>query len=377
MAHLPSMAAVGVSAVFTGVGIWLDGEQPGVVLGVLMVFGALLAAAMVRPVGLWTVVPAPPLLYAGLVVAVAALRGKSLGELTILVAPPVVRAFPHLVVAVGVGLLVAGVRLGDCGGGAGLRRPHGETPWVDARGEHRVGDVVVELVRADADDRVRARQVRAHWVSLLLGLGLLMGVLSFHAYATSLADEPTRAQVRAEPVVDGTAALVFHGGPHPRWTPRVLDELAARGMKATFFLVGAQVNEHPELVRRMVAEGHEVGVSGFRAGETTRLGTAFAQNALADAANIRTGLSEPEPDTPDLHRYDAKQIAADLDPDRVIRLHVTSTTPGVIDLLADARPARRFTTLTTATGRGAAMTDAGFGARSPATPKPGRNATAT
>ncbi|ONI87330.1 hypothetical protein ALI22I_23190 [Saccharothrix sp. ALI-22-I] len=106
------MAAVAVSAVFTSVGIWLDGEQPGVVLGVLMVFGALLAAAMVRPVGLWTVVPAPPLLYAGLVVAVAALQGKSLGELTILVAPPVVRAFPHLAVAVGVGLLVALARLG-------------------------------------------------------------------------------------------------------------------------------------------------------------------------------------------------------------------------------------------------------------------------
>lgn len=112
MAHLPTMAAVAVSAVFTAAGIWLDGEQPGWVLGVLMVFGALLAASMVRPVGLLTVVPAPPLLYAGLVVVVAALRGKSLGELTILVAPPVVRAFPHLLAAVCAGLLVAAARLG-------------------------------------------------------------------------------------------------------------------------------------------------------------------------------------------------------------------------------------------------------------------------
>lgn len=112
MAQLPSMAAVAVSAIFTGVGIWLDGEQPGLVLGVLVVFGAVLAASTVRPVGLWAVVPAPPLLYAGLVVAVAALQGKSLGELTILVAPPVVRAFPHLAVAVGAGLAVAAVRVG-------------------------------------------------------------------------------------------------------------------------------------------------------------------------------------------------------------------------------------------------------------------------
>ncbi|GAA3459121.1 DUF6542 domain-containing protein [Saccharothrix longispora] len=112
LAHLPSVAAIAVTALFTGVGIWLDGEQPGAVLGVLMVFGASLAAAMVRPVGLWIAVPAPPLLYAGLVVAVSALEGKSTGKLAILVAPPVVRAFPHLAVAVGAGLVVAAVRVG-------------------------------------------------------------------------------------------------------------------------------------------------------------------------------------------------------------------------------------------------------------------------
>jgi cellulose synthase/poly-beta-1,6-N-acetylglucosamine synthase-like glycosyltransferase len=199
---------------------------------------------------------------------------------------------------------------------------------------------------------------------LLLGLGLLMGTLSFHAYATSLPDEPTRAGVTAEPVVQGTVALVFHGGPHPRWTPRVLDSLAERGLRATFFVVGAQVNEHPDLVRRMVEEGHEVGVSGFRTGEATTLGMAFAQNALADAANVHTGLTEADPDTPDLHLYDTRAIAAAVrTPGHVIRLHEASTTPGVIGLLADALPDHRFTTLTTATGRSAAMTDAGFGAR--------------
>lgn len=130
MAHLPSMAAVAVSAVFTVVGFRLDGGQPGLVLGVLLVFGALLAAAMVRPVGLWTVVPAPPLLYAGLVVAVAALRGKSLGELAIAAAPPVARAFPQLAVAVGVGLLVAVVRLG----GSWRRSRSSSTARADAVG---------------------------------------------------------------------------------------------------------------------------------------------------------------------------------------------------------------------------------------------------
>ncbi|WP_367131141.1 glycosyltransferase [Saccharothrix sp. HUAS TT1] len=205
--------------------------------------------------------------------------------------------------------------------------------------------------------------MRAHWISLVLGLGLLMGALSFHAYATSLADEPALVAAGDEPVVDGAVALVFHGGPHPRYTPRVLDALAERGLRATFFVVGAHVNEHPDLVRRMVAEGHEVGVSGFRSGESTGLGRAFAQHALADAANVHTGLEEAEPDTLDRHLYDAHHVVAAVDPGHVIRLHVSSTAPAVVALLADALPDRRFTTLTDATGRADAMTDAGFGAR--------------
>ena len=112
MAHLPSLAAVAVSAVFTGVGVWVDGGQPGWPLGVLMVSGAVFAAAMVRPVGLWTVVPSPPLVFAVLVAGVTALRGKAAAEWAIVVGPLVVRAFPHLAAAVAAGLLVAVVRVG-------------------------------------------------------------------------------------------------------------------------------------------------------------------------------------------------------------------------------------------------------------------------
>ena len=205
--------------------------------------------------------------------------------------------------------------------------------------------------------------MRTHWVSLVVGLGFLMGALSFHAYATARVADPERAHVgagRAEEVADGTAALVFHGGPHPRWTPRLLDALAAEDVRATFVLVGAHVNEHPELVRRMVRDGHEVGVSSFREGEHDGLGTAFARTALAAAAGVHSGLSEPDPDTPDLHRYDPQHVVAEVlpDADRVVRLHVSSATPAVVGLLVDALPDRRFTTLTGATGRPAALDDA-------------------
>lgn len=54
-------------------------------------------------------------------------------------------------------------------------------------------------------------------------------------------------------------ALTFDDGPDPQRTPAVLDLLARQGVRATFFVVGARAEVHPELVRRMVAEGHVVG----------------------------------------------------------------------------------------------------------------------
>ena len=53
-------------------------------------------------------------------------------------------------------------------------------------------------------------------------------------------------------------ALTFDDGPS-RWTPVVLDLLREYEARATFFVIGARVREHPDLVKRIVAEGHELG----------------------------------------------------------------------------------------------------------------------
>lgn len=54
-------------------------------------------------------------------------------------------------------------------------------------------------------------------------------------------------------------AMTFDDGPHPQNTPRLLDILRARNVKATFYVIGRSVDLYPQVVRRAVAEGHEVG----------------------------------------------------------------------------------------------------------------------
>jgi peptidoglycan/xylan/chitin deacetylase (PgdA/CDA1 family) len=60
-----------------------------------------------------------------------------------------------------------------------------------------------------------------------------------------------------------TIALTFDDGPDPVWTPKILDLLKAEHVRATFFVVGTAVAAHPELARRIVAEGHQIAVHTF------------------------------------------------------------------------------------------------------------------
>jgi peptidoglycan/xylan/chitin deacetylase (PgdA/CDA1 family) len=53
--------------------------------------------------------------------------------------------------------------------------------------------------------------------------------------------------------------LTFDDGPHPVATPKVLDVLRNRKVRATFFLVGTHVAQYPELAQRIVQEGHSIG----------------------------------------------------------------------------------------------------------------------
>lgn len=104
-----------------------------------------------------------------------------------------------------------------------------------------------------------------------------------------------------------TVALTFDGGPDPVWTPRLLDLLRRNNARATFFVHGAQAARHPELVRRIRAEGHEIGsntYTGAVLGESSesrfRAELEMTQSALAGATGLRTNLLRmPRTTSPD------------------------------------------------------------------------------
>ncbi|HEY3764019.1 MAG TPA: flippase-like domain-containing protein [Gaiellales bacterium] len=60
----------------------------------------------------------------------------------------------------------------------------------------------------------------------------------------------------------GKVAITFDDGPTPEYTPAVLEVLRTAGARATFFVLGRNVRAHPDLARRIVAEGHELASHG-------------------------------------------------------------------------------------------------------------------
>ena len=65
------------------------------------------------------------------------------------------------------------------------------------------------------------------------------------------------------PGASGCVALTFDDGPDPASTTRVLDVLAKRGARATFFVLGERAERHPAILRRMIEDGHSIGLHSF------------------------------------------------------------------------------------------------------------------
>lgn len=105
----------------------------------------------------------------------------------------------------------------------------------------------------------------------------------------------SRVSVR-EPYV----AMTFDDGPHPRNTPRLLDMLRDRNIKATFYVIGRNVDLYPALTRRIVAEGHEIGNHTYTHGNLTKMSDAKVReemikgrNSIAKAVGVQPRTMRP------------------------------------------------------------------------------------
>jgi peptidoglycan-N-acetylglucosamine deacetylase len=95
-------------------------------------------------------------------------------------------------------------------------------------------------------------------------------------------------------------AMTFDDGPHPSLTPKLLDLLKERNIKCTFFLIGKQVKMYPDLVRRIVAEGHEIGNHTWthcsltsRSDAQIRSELKQSEDAVFEVAQVRPKLVRP------------------------------------------------------------------------------------
>ncbi|WP_199550848.1 glycosyltransferase [Streptomyces sp. N35] len=171
----------------------------------------------------------------------------------------------------------------------------------------------------------RRRRVPMRYLVPLLFLVALLAMLMLRGYVHSeiLADHRVRPPAPTDqvpqqvlgggPVIDARGAeittrqiprkklvLTFDDGPDPVWTPKVLDVLKKHDARAVFFVTGTMASRHPGLVRRMVDEGHEIGLHTFNHPDlsyqsTNRIDWELSQNqlALAGSAGIRTTLFRP------------------------------------------------------------------------------------
>ena len=161
-------------------------------------------------------------------------------------------------------------------------------------------------------------------------------------------------------VAGSEIAMTFDDGPHPKLTPMLLDMLKERGIKATFFLVGKNAADYPEIVQRIVAEGHEVANHSWSHPQLTKLGPdalnkeiAQTNEAIHQATGIQTTIMRPPYGATNAaitkrlnDEFGLAVIMWSVDPlDWKIRnsAHVTkyiteNTTPGAIILSHDIHP---------------------------------------
>lgn len=128
--------------------------------------------------------------------------------------------------------------------------------------------------------------------ALVTGLGLCAATMAgTQASARALIVLPDdivnsdAATITAISTPSPVVAMTFDDGPHPTHTPRLLDMLRERGLRATFYLIGNRVVQYPDITRRIAQEGHEIGNHSWSHPFMNRLSTAAVTQEIDRTTN--------------------------------------------------------------------------------------------
>ena len=104
--------------------------------------------------------------------------------------------------------------------------------------------------------------------------------------------------------------LTFNNAPHAAITPKLLDILRSKNASVTFFVSGMKAMDHPHLIRRMVAEGHEVANQGWNQKAFTKIKQENLQLQLLQTSAIVSNISIQVPHNAVVnHQYTLKYPA--------------------------------------------------------------------
>jgi peptidoglycan-N-acetylglucosamine deacetylase len=105
---------------------------------------------------------------------------------------------------------------------------------------------------------------------------------------------PAQSTIEYQALKTNSLTLTFDDGPDPLYTPKILDVLKQYDIKATFFVIGSQAQKYPELLKRIVSEGHTIGNHTFNHAEIRKISFTDLEKELDNTNKIVeaiTGIS--------------------------------------------------------------------------------------
>lgn len=149
------------------------------------------------------------------------------------------------------------------------------------------------------------KQERMKWkakIAILLGINIILLFINM-TFTIEIPDEKSVStgstevtSVESKDKIKKKIALTFDDGPHPEYTPKLLDGLKERNVSAAFFLTGENSEQNPEIVERIYREGHIIGNHSYTHVQLSKLSDLEACKEITKANEAIENITGKTPD---------------------------------------------------------------------------------